>query len=110
MSHRHVFRSVCDGDCNNFCRCDMHHCMECGAPESDYQRPLPDPRYNYKNVFASILNGKIPCNKVAESDVALAFFDVNPLAKIHVVVIPVNPSRSFDDYVDTDFLDWNPDE
>jgi histidine triad (HIT) family protein len=40
------------------------------------------------SVFFKIVNGDIPCYKVAEDDKFLAFLDVNPLVKGHVLVIP----------------------
>lgn len=40
------------------------------------------------SIFTKIVNGEIPSYKVAESDRFLAFLDVNPLAKGHVLVIP----------------------
>ncbi|HFD15440.1 MAG TPA: histidine triad nucleotide-binding protein [Rhodospirillales bacterium] len=44
--------------------------------------------YDDDNVFARILRGEIPCKKVYEDDYALAFHDINPLAPVHVLVIP----------------------
>jgi len=39
-------------------------------------------------IFAKILRGEIPCDKVYEDDRALAFKDINPQAPVHVLVIP----------------------
>jgi len=39
-------------------------------------------------LFTKIINGEIPCYKVAESDDFLAFLDIQPLRKGHVLVIP----------------------
>jgi histidine triad (HIT) family protein len=39
-------------------------------------------------IFTKIVRGEIPCYKVAESDKFLAFLDVFPLVKGHVLVIP----------------------
>jgi histidine triad (HIT) family protein len=39
-------------------------------------------------LFSKIINGDIPCYKVAENDRFLAFLDINPLVKGHVLVIP----------------------
>ncbi len=39
-------------------------------------------------IFSRIVNGEIPCYKVAETDKYLAFLDVFPLAKGHTLVIP----------------------
>lgn len=40
------------------------------------------------SIFTKIVNGEIPCYKVAESDQFLAFLDIMPLQKGHVLVIP----------------------
>lgn len=40
------------------------------------------------SIFTKIVNGEIPCYKIAENDYFLAFLDVFPLAKGHVLVIP----------------------
>ena len=39
-------------------------------------------------LFTKIINGDIPCFQVAENDRFLAFLDINPLVKGHVLVIP----------------------
>lgn len=39
-------------------------------------------------IFTKIINGEIPCFKVAENDKFLAFLDINPISKGHVLVIP----------------------
>lgn len=39
-------------------------------------------------IFTKIINGEIPCHKVAETDEHLAFLDINPVAKGHVLCIP----------------------
>jgi len=41
-----------------------------------------------KSVFSKIIASEIPCHKVAENEHFLAFLDINPLAKGHVLVIP----------------------
>ena len=46
------------------------------------------PPYDDANIFARILRGEIPCQKVAESEHALAFRDINPQAPVHVLVVP----------------------
>lgn len=40
------------------------------------------------SLFTKIVQGEIPCHKVAESDTCLAFLDIRPLAKGHTLVIP----------------------
>ena len=54
--------------------------------------------YDKANIFAQILRGEIPCNKVYEDQYALAFDDINPQAPIHVLVIPKGPYVSMDDF------------
>lgn len=54
--------------------------------------------YDETNIFAKILRGEIPCNKVYEDEHALAFHDINPQAPIHVLVIPKGPYVSMDDF------------
>lgn len=44
--------------------------------------------YEENNIFAKILNGDIPCDKVYEDEYVLAFRDIEPQKKIHVLVIP----------------------
>ena len=44
--------------------------------------------YDRDNIFARILRGEVPCKRVYEDDYALAFHDINPLAPVHVLVIP----------------------
>lgn len=59
-----------------------------------------DPRqpYDDQNIFAKILRGEIPCNKVWENEYALAFHDIRPQAPVHVLVIPKGPYVSWDDF------------
>lgn len=40
------------------------------------------------SIFTSIVNGEIPCYKIAETETCLAFLDINPLTKGHTLVIP----------------------
>ena len=40
------------------------------------------------SIFTKIVNGEIPCYKIAEDDDYLAFLDVNPNAKGHTLCIP----------------------
>ncbi len=54
--------------------------------------------YDPDNIFAKILRGEIPCDKVLENDHVLAFRDINPLAPVHVLVIPKGPYESMDDF------------
>lgn len=54
--------------------------------------------YDESNIFARILRGEIPCRKVYEDDHALAFHDINPLAPVHILVIPKGAYVSWDDF------------
>jgi len=48
-------------------------------------------------IFTKIINGEIPCYKVAETDDFLAFLDINPNAKGHTLCIPkVEIDKIFD--------------
>ncbi len=51
--------------------------------------------YDSNNIFAKILRGEIPCQRVYEDDHVLAFHDINPKAPIHVLVIPKKAYASF---------------
>ena len=46
-------------------------------------------------IFTKIVNGEIPCYKVAEDEKFFAFLDINPVAKGHTLVIP----KVEDDYI-----------
>lgn len=54
--------------------------------------------YDSDNIFAKILRGEIPSKKIFENDVALAFHDINPMAPVHVLVIPKGAYVSHDDF------------
>ncbi len=56
-------------------------------------------KYDDQNIFAKILRGEIPNNTVAENDHALAFRDINPAKKIHILVIPKGAYVNYDDYL-----------
>jgi diadenosine tetraphosphate (Ap4A) HIT family hydrolase len=54
--------------------------------------------YDDTNIFARILRGELPCDKVYEDEHVLAFRDINPLAPTHVLVIPKGAYVSWDDF------------
>lgn len=54
--------------------------------------------YDESNIFAKILRGEIPCDKVYEDDHVLAFNDISPQAPVHIVVIPKGAYVSIDDF------------
>ena len=55
-------------------------------------------KYNDNNIFAKILRGEIPCDKIYEDEYVLSFFDINPQKKIHVLVIPKGKYIDLDDF------------
>lgn len=57
--------------------------------------------YDSNNVFAKILRGEIPCQKVYENDVALAFHDIGAKAPVHILVIPKGAYLSIADFSQT---------
>lgn len=54
--------------------------------------------YDDQNIFARILRGEIPCNKVLETDHSLAFADIAPQAPVHVLVVPKGRYVCFDHF------------
>ena len=54
--------------------------------------------YDTSNIFAKILRGEIPCNKVYEDEFALAFHDIAPTAPVHILVIPKGEYRNFSEF------------
>ena len=56
--------------------------------------------YDNENIFAKILRSEIPCEKVFEDKFIFSFKDINPKAKLHILIIPKKP------YIDVlDFLE-----
>jgi histidine triad (HIT) family protein len=49
-----------------------------------------------ETIFSKILRGEIPCHKVYEDDLVLAFLDVSPLSNGHTLVIPKEPAATLD--------------
>jgi histidine triad (HIT) family protein len=49
-----------------------------------------------ETVFTKILRGDIPCHRVYEDDHVLAFLDVNPISRGHLLVIPKEPAATLD--------------
>ena len=54
--------------------------------------------YDDSNIFAKILKGEIPCNKIYEDDFVFSFYDINPQKKIHALVIPKGKYIDLDDF------------
>ena len=55
-------------------------------------------KYDDENIFAKILRGEIPCNKIYEDNYVLSFYDINPQKKIHALVIPKGKYIDLDDF------------
>ena len=54
--------------------------------------------YDTDNVFAKILRGEIPCEKIHDDEFAIAFDDINPQSPVHVLVLPKGEYVSMDDF------------
>jgi diadenosine tetraphosphate (Ap4A) HIT family hydrolase len=54
--------------------------------------------YDEGNIFARILRGEIPSQRIYEDEWAVAFHDINPQAPVHVLVIPRGAWRSWADF------------
>jgi len=68
--------------------------MACIGP-ADHPSQLSSPAHLIKHttramasIFTRIINGEIPCFKVAESEHCIAFLDIGPVAKGHTLVVP----------------------
>ena len=48
-------------------------------------------------LFCKIINGDIPCSKIYEDDIVLAFNDIDPQAPTHFLVIPKKHIKSVDE-------------
>lgn len=55
------------------------------------------------SIFTKIINGDIPCHKVYEDDVALAFMDIAPITPGMVVVVPKQQIPNLEDIADAQF-------
>jgi histidine triad (HIT) family protein len=51
-------------------------------------------------IFKKIISGEIPCHKVYEDDLVLAFLDISPLSPGHTLVIPKEPAETLDQLSD----------
>ncbi len=50
--------------------------------------------YDTDNIFAKILRGEIPCEKLYEDDDTFVFMDIMPRADGHCLIIPKTPCRN----------------
>ncbi|WP_319824085.1 HIT family protein [Thalassovita sp.] len=56
--------------------------------------------YDSNNIFAKILRGEIPCEKLYEDEETFVFMDIMPRADGHCLVIPKTPCRNMLDASD----------
>ncbi|WP_159950046.1 HIT family protein [Polaribacter septentrionalilitoris] len=56
------------------------------------------------SIFTKIINGEIPCYKVAENDDYIAFLDINPNAKGHTLVVPKKEENKIFDLSKEEYL------
>ena len=54
--------------------------------------------YDPDNIFAKLLRGEIPSNRIYEDEWAVAFHDIAPQAPIHALVIPRGPYVALADF------------
>lgn len=64
--------------------------------------PIEAAAYDDQNVFAKILRGELPAQKVYEDDRTLVIMDIMPRGDGHVLVIPKAPSRNILDIAEDD--------
>jgi histidine triad (HIT) family protein len=57
------------------------------------------------SIFTRIVNGEIPCYKIAEDDNFLAFLDINPITAGHTLVIPKRETDYIFDIEDQEYKD-----
>ena len=55
--------------------------------------------YDNNNIFAKIIDGKIPCKKIYEDEDVLFFEDINPVSKVHILGIPKVKCIDFSDFI-----------
>ena len=58
------------------------------------------PKYFTMTIFSKIINGNIPCFKIAENENFFAFLDIAPLVNGHVLVVPKTEVDKFFDLPD----------
>lgn len=56
-------------------------------------------------IFSRIINGEIPCYKIAETENCFAFLDINPMVRGHVLVIPKREVDYLFDLPDNELAD-----
>lgn len=59
------------------------------------------------SIFSKIIKREIPAYIVAEDDAQIAFLDINPIARGHVLVVPKREVDYYFDLNDNEFIDLN---
>ena len=57
--------------------------------------------YDINNIFAKILRKEIPCKKIFEDDLVLAFFDAFPKHPVHALLITKKPYTCLSNFHET---------
>ena len=57
------------------------------------------------SIFKRIVDGEVPCYKIYEDDMTLAFLDINPETRGHVLVVPKIEVDKIYDLSDKDWID-----
>lgn len=55
--------------------------------------------YDPTNIFAKMLRGEVPVEKLHDDAYAMAFADIAPDAPVHVLVVPKGEYQHFDDFM-----------
>ena len=55
--------------------------------------------YNDNNIFAQIIDKKLPTEIILENEYAIAFNDIAPQAPIHILIIPKGKYIKYDDFI-----------
>ena len=55
--------------------------------------------YNDNNIFAQIIDKKLPTKIILENEYAIAFNDIAPQAPIHILIIPKGKYIKYDDFI-----------
>lgn len=66
--------------------------------KNDFSRIMGDPDC----IFCKIVAGEIPADKIYEDDQVIAFHDIHPKAKVHILIIPKKHIASLTEMSDTD--------
>ncbi len=56
------------------------------------------------SIFTKIIQGEIPCYKIAEDDLHIAFLDINPNAEGHTLCVPKKEIDKIWDLEESDYL------